>query len=485
MNDPAEIRGKVLHGLRWTGGVRLVTQVVSWAITILVIRFLHPEDYGLAAMSTVTFYLFMLLTTGGIEQAIVQTKKLEQNQIPSIFGILLVFNVGLGLVQLGLAPVLAAFYKEPRVIPIVATMACGFPLVPLISIPLAILCRDLDFKRRSLSDMTKAAAASVVTLLLAVLGFGVWALILGQLVGLVAQACFLNVVVRWLCIPRFMLRGVERLVRFGGIVAVTNVIWMFSFQVDAILGGRILGPEFLGLYAVALRLASLPMEKIMPLLHQIAFPAYSRIQESVDEVAEYFLKAVRLVSLVTVPILFGIAAVAEQAIPLILGERWKNAALPVALLALSIPVRALDTMHQPLLIALGRTRVNLGNSLITVGVMAPAFLVGLQWGVLGACVTWLVAYPVVFFLLTGRMLRVLVLRPRSFAGAVLPAVVAGVSMLVILRLIAMFGLGDISPWWVMAVLIPSGAVIYLGILRVAYRDRLAEAINLARAFSFS
>jgi len=242
----SEIRGRVIHGLRWTAVVRFGTQVFSWFVTLFVIRLLQPEDYGLEAMATVSFNLLMLLSSAGIEQALIQTRKLEQGQISRVFGILLAISAGLCVAQIGAAPLLASYYREPRVTLILIVLAAGFLLVPFTAIPFALLSRAMDFKHRSLSELTKAATASTVTLVLAFRGAGVWALVIGQLAGMLGQVIFLNVVERWLCLPRFTFRGVERLVRFGGVVAVANIVYMICWRADAFLGGRILGPGRLG-----------------------------------------------------------------------------------------------------------------------------------------------------------------------------------------------------------------------------------------------
>lgn len=479
----SEIRGKVLHGLRWTAVVRFGTQAVSWIVTLFVIRLLQPEDYGLEAMATVSFSLLMLLSSAGIEQALIQARKLEKGQIPRVFGLLLAVSLALCAVQIGLAPLLAAYYLEPRVTLILVVLAAGFLLVPFTAIPYALLSRALDFKYRSLSELAKAATASAVTLILALEGAGVWALVIGQLAGMLGQVVFLNLVERWLCLPRFSIRGVETLVRFGGVIVVTNLVYMMCWRVDAILGGRILGPELLGVYAVALHLGSLPMEKIMPMLHQVAFPAYSRIQDRVEDVARYFLKSVRLVSLVTVPLLFGLAAVAEWAVPLILGEKWRPAVVPITVISLIIPIRAIGTMFSPVLNAIGRATTNLGNALITLCILAPAFWIGLQWGLVGLCLAWVVAYPLVFLIISRRLLRIFELGFRDLLAAMFPALLVGTTMLVLLQSLARWALGGSPPWIILAVLVPLGAAIYLGMMGAFYRDRLREARELVRARS--
>ncbi len=482
-DSSTDLRGKVLLGLRWTASVRLAAQALSWVITILVIRVLAPEDYGLNAMVGVIVYLLLLLSTAGIELAIVQAKTLDREQLRRMFGLLLAINLGLCLAQAAIAPLAAAYYQEPRVVPLLLFMALGFLTVPFISVPLALLGREMDFKRIALSELTRNVVASVCTLVMALRGFGVWALLGGQIAGMLAQALLLAVARPWLLMPRFSVRGIESMLRFGGTVALSHIVWVMCWRADAFLGGRILGPELLGVYAVALHLASLPMEKLMPLLHNVAFPAYARIQDKPAEVGRYYLKSVRLVSLVITPLLFGLAAVARWAVPFVLGEKWSAAVLPVVVVSLVIPLRAIANMNTPLLHAVGRPDVTLWNALVTLALLVPAFLIGLRWGVTGLCLAWVVVYPVVFVIVSGSVLRVLNLGWRRFADALVPAAVAGLLMLLAVRTLGALALAGSPPWLVLAVLVPLGAAVYLGFLGLAYRSRLSEVVQLVRARS--
>jgi O-antigen/teichoic acid export membrane protein len=215
------------------------------------------------------------------------------------------------------------------------------------------------------------------------------------------------------------------------------------------------------------------------MLHQIAFPAYARIRDDRAAVGRYYLKSVRLVTLVTVPLLFGIAAVAHWGAPLLIGEYWRDSALPISLVALVLPLRAVGTLNSPLLNAIGRTRVNLGNALTTLVVLPLGFWVGCRWGVVGLSASWLVTFPIVFGIMSMQMLRLLDLRLSELARAAAPATVAGTAMLVVVTGVGWL-LPEVHDIVALATLIPIGAAVYLGILWTFHRDRLLETVDLVR-----
>ena len=475
------IRKRVLSGLKWTVGVRVTSQILSWLATLFVIRLLQPEDFGLQAMVMVFMSLVLLLSTAGAEQAIIQAKTLDSDQIQKLFGVLVLLNVGLGGLQIAGAPLIAAYYQDPRVVPLMIALSAGLLTVPFVCIPAGLLAREMNFKHYSLADMSKAITSSIATLTLAWRGYGVWSLVLGQLAGMLMHAVFLNVVKSWRRIPKFSLRGVEGLVQFGGTVLGAYLVWTCCWGADAFLGGRFLGAEVLGIYAVAAELSLLPMRKVMPLLHQVAFPAYSQLQDKPEEMSWYFVKALRLVSLLMVPLAFGFAAVAQWAVPLFLTDRWEVIVTPIMLLSLTIPLRAIVTMNGPLLNALGLARVNLTNAVIALAILVPGLVIGMQWGLLGLCVAWAAAFPIVFVVLSLRTVRILGMPPTDFIVAVLPAIASGVAMLVVLWLagsLPLIGSNDIVA---LLVLVPAGALVYFGIVKLFFPERLTEAFELMRS----
>ena len=201
------LRSQVLSGFRWTATVRLLSQMITWAITLVVIRLLTPTDYGLLAMATVFIAFLSMFSEFGLGPAVVQKRDVDDELLRRVFGLVLVIHVSLtGMLVLG-APLIASFYAEPRVVPVVQVLALQFIIAAFSVVPDAQLQRRMEFRNRSLLDLSGAMVGSATTLTMAFMGAGVWALVTGSLLGALWRTIGINWLspfVRW---PDFWLKG--------------------------------------------------------------------------------------------------------------------------------------------------------------------------------------------------------------------------------------------------------------------------------------
>ena len=422
------IGGRVTSSLRWLASARLLGQIAAIAASLVVIRILEPTDYGLMAMATVVLGLVILLNEMGLGSALVQQKELSRADMERVFGLLLIVNTGLFLLLYALAPVIAAFFDEPRVTPIIQVLALKLPLMALLVVPRSVLRREMLFKRKSLVDLAGMLAGSATTLISALLGFGVWAIVHGIFAGAIVQVVGTYAVAPVRVWPRFSLQGMRHQVTFGGWITADSLLWYGYTQADKVVVGRMLGTEVLGVYSVAKQIASMPLDRLGGIVKEVGFSAYSSANRQGLGIPGYYCKAARMASFFSFPVFFGIAAIAPVAVPLILGEKWVDTVVPMQLLALVLPLRQLNTINTPALMGIGRPEVNVGNLLIACAIMPVAFVIGARWGLIGVCIAWVVAYPAYFLILLRRSLPLLGVSFSEYARAVLPSAGVGTAM---------------------------------------------------------
>lgn len=419
---------EVVRGLKWTAGAKLASQVVTWGITIFVMRLLAPADYGLLAMASVFFALLGLFAEIGLGPALVQQADTSLQKQRQAFGVILLMNLALFLLLNAAATLIALFYAEPKLTLVIRVMSLQFLMIPFCVIPEVLLQRRLDFKYRSLSDMGSTVIGSVATLILAVAGFGVWSLVIGNLAGFFFRAVFFNIVAPFRAWPSFSLKGMRSTLTFGGNVTGSRFLWFFFTQADTVIVGRVLGGEILGIYSVALHLATLPVQRVSAILNQVAFPAFSRFQHDRDLIAAQLLKALSLIAVVAFPILWGMSAVAPELIAVLLGPKWTAAVLPMQILAWVMPFRAVVGFLPSVTDAMGRPEVGLSNALLGCIVMPLAFFVGAQWGIKGVSLAWLIAYPILLAINMKRMIRVVGVRSRDVLTRLAPTLLCAGGM---------------------------------------------------------
>jgi teichuronic acid exporter len=472
------VGAKVLSALRWSAATRLVSQAVSWAMTVIVIRLLSPSDYGVLAMAVILPSTLYLLNDLGLDVVLVQRLAPGEEFRRQVFGVVIAVNLLCALILITTAPLVAAFFSEPILVPILRVLSLQFLLLVFETLPRARLEQGLDFRSQSLISLGANWLGGLTTLALASTGWGVWALVWGRLVSTAATTLALNVAAPSLCLPSFSLAMVRRALSFGGIVTLERGAWQFFSDADKVIGGRLWSDATLGLYSVAQDLATMPMHRTGSLISSIGLPAFSQVQGRLDDLRFYLLKATRITSVLSFPIFIGLAVTAPEAVAVLLGAKWPAAAPLLQILALIMPLRMVSTLLPPALWSIGRPGISAGNVLIAALVIPSACLIGAQWGAVGMAMAWLGAYPLVFGITLQRSGGVLGLGVPDFARAMRAPALASLAMAGVVigtRYLLPEHAGSVAR---LLVLVPAGALTYLAALLGLERGALRETAQL-------
>ena len=398
---------RVVASLLWQASASLVGQTISWFSTLLVIRLLSPHDYGLMAMAGISIGFIMLIGDLGVGAVVVQAPALIPLQLQALFTVALLAYVLGAVVAFASAPVAAAFFAEPRLVSIVRALSLSLIFAGLYAVPQALVLRTLEFGRKAKIDVLATLASSVSALTLALSGLGAWALVGAVLTTHAFRAAAFQIVQPCLFLPLRSFAALRGMVSFGGLVTLDRILWFGYTNLDKTIVGRALGGALVGVYSVALSLASIPLDKVMSIATQVSFSGFSRTQEDPSALRHGMLRALESASVLAFPIFVGMAAVAPEAIAIFLGPKWTDAVVPFQILCLPLPFRAIGLLFAPALFGTGRPRIAVENNAITLAVMSVALLVGVHWGVVGLCVGWLVGYIPVFFVTSYRALAAL------------------------------------------------------------------------------
>ena len=409
---------RVVASLLWQASASLVGQTISWFSTLLVIRLLSPDDFGLMAMAGISIGFIMLIGDLGVGAVVVQAPALNRPQLQALFTVALLAYLLGAVVAFGSAPVAAAFFAEPRLISIVRALSLSLIFAGLYAVPQALVLRTLEFDRKAKIDVLATIASSISALTLALCGLGAWALVGAVLTTHAFRAAAFQVVRPCLFLPFPPFAALRGMVRFGGLVTLDRILWFGYTNLDMAIAGRALGGALVGVYSVALSLASIPLDKVMSIATQVSFSAFSRTQEDPRALRHGMLRALESASLLAFPIFVGMAAVAPEAIAIFLGPKWTDAVVPFQILCLALPFRAIGLLFAPALFGTGRPRIAVENNAITLGVMSVALVIGVQWGVVGLCVGWLAGYVPVFFVTSHRALAALDIRIGEVVAAI-------------------------------------------------------------------
>lgn len=422
------LRAQVLSGLKWAAGARLLGQIVTWGITIVVMRLLTPGDYGLLSLATIFVAFIGIVAEIGLSAGVIQSREIETDQLRAIFGAVIAMSMILCLLLvLVLAPAAARYFSEPRLELVMQVLALQFLPNAFTVLPTALLERDLKFRGRSIVDLLSTIVGSLLTLGLAYAGFGVWALVWGTLAAAVFRALGLNCVRPFIRTPSFALSKAGHLFRFSRDVVLTRLLWFLYSQSDAFIAGKILGTHSLGLYSVSMHIASLPVQRASAIINQVAFAAFARANRESGRVDFHTLSSVRALSFFAFPVLWGMSSVAPEFVSVVLGKKWEPAIPAFLLLCLVMPLRMLSPVLHSALQGIGRADVSLRNTALAAVVMPITFYIGCQFDLLGLALAWVLAFPLVFFTTLVRSLPHLQIKVRALLAAMAaPALISAV-----------------------------------------------------------
>lgn len=471
-----ELRDQVRSAVIWRSGTQILGQVISWVSTFLVIRLLSPSDYGLVAMTSVVMLFLSLVNGYGFANAVIQRDEASRHTLRQLFGILMLFNFGLAAAQLIAAPFAADYYRQPLVADLLRVQALLYLTTPFIVLAYTILSRAMDFKRQAQVNVASAVLAAIAAIAGALAGWGVWTLVWAPLIGAYSRALGMTIAARSLMWPSFDFKGAGFIFKFGGLILAGQLFWFVQTQADIFIVGRLYDAHWLGIYSTALFLTQIFIGKVVPPLNEVAFSAYSRLQQRDGGVGPAFLRSVQMIMVIGLPIFAGFAVTAEPLVLVALGEKWAETIPFVVLLAIAMPFKTLLTLLGPASNAIGRPDVPTRNSIAGAIILPAAFLVSLQWGLIGIAWAWIAGYVVLLALAAYWTLPVLGVSIREVAKVLLAPVLACLVMAAAVLMVD--GWLDTSQLARLAILVATGAAVYCGWLLLFARPAVREIYGL-------
>ncbi|MEM7781388.1 MAG: lipopolysaccharide biosynthesis protein [Pseudomonadota bacterium] len=465
--------------MAWRWGTQVVAQIITWTSTFLVVRLLDPTDYGLFAMSQVVVTALAFLNGQSFATSIVQTDRLDERRIGQVFGMLLLANAVLATIQFLFAPTAAAYFDEPVVADLLRVQAAIFLTIPFIALPSEWLARKLEFRKQGQVNMGSALIGAITALVLAWLDFEVWALIWAGLSIFIARAVGMTIAAGLWVRPIFDPRGAWDLVTFGGTLTLCQLFWIIQSQSDVVIAGRLLPTHDLGLYTQALFLALIVTGRFIPPINEVALAAYSELHRADKPLGPYFLKTVRMVMMVSAPVYIGLALTAENAILVLMGEKWVGLIPIIAGLALVMPAFALHLICSPVTNAMGRPKVYLFTSIAGAVIFPALFVWGAQDGAIGLVHAWWVAAPLLCTITLVVTLPRIAVSAVELVEAVTPIALACAAMAVAVLLTQRMVEIDI-PFIALALHASVGAGTYAATFWFGYRGIVRETWALLR-----
>ncbi len=389
---------KTVGGIGWSGISQVIRLLFQLGITAILARLITPNDFGLLAMVVIFTNFARIFCDFGLSAALIQRKRLTEEHLSSIFWINVLTGLILAVILAALAPAIAHFYNESRLISIVVVLASTFLISSFGIVQTALFTRELKFRLLVIVEILGVAISGTAAVVLAFSGLGVWSLVWQQVVSSFVIVILLWAFSSWK--PKFLFRWqrAKELLGFGLNLTGFSFVNYFSRNLDNLLIAKFLGASPLGFYNLAYQLLLFPLANLSHVVGRVMFPSLSIIQDDKTKVRYAYMKATRYIAAITFPLMIGLLVIAPQFIRVIFGPQWERSIFMVQILALAALLQSIGTLNGNIYWSQGRTDIQFKVGIIFTILTAFGFVIGLRWDVEGvaiayAIVTFLLAYP--------------------------------------------------------------------------------------------
>jgi len=477
--EPTDLQSSVRSGLGWSVVVSIVVQVSRIVSSLVLVRLLSPSDYGLASMAMVVVALVSNFQDVGFGAGLIQRRTITETDRSTVFWATAALGAFSTLILIGLSVPIADFFNEPQVRNLVIGLSFTLFIGSLGLTQGALVHRAMNFRATAVRIIVANVGATVAAIAVAAAGGGAWALIAYQLAITSLITVLLWQLAAWR--PRFVFSrtSLKRFSGFGFNVLGARGLDFLQTNVDNILVGRVLGPTSLGLYTVSYNVILIPLGRLFQPISGVLFAAGSRLQDDRERLARLWIRAARGALAVILPAVLGLLVVTPDFVHVVFGSKWEDAVPVIRVLGFVTVAYGLSMLADNVLLSLDKAnlvfRLRLLNTVLAIG----AFVVGLQWGVVGVAASYaVVTIPMNLWRVFLANMYLGVSLPR-FARSLARTVEASLGMALICWF-ARVGLsdGNARPWVQLVVVVATGIVVYGAWTYLRNREVVDDFVSL-------
>lgn len=388
MNDSKQnLNKKIISGLVWKFLERILAQSVSFLVSVILARILSPDDYGIVAIILIFISLANVFVTSGFSTALVQNKKAKNVDFSTNFYCSLAVSIIIYIIFFMISPLIAKFYSNEQLCIVLRIFALKIPLSAFSSIQHAYVERNMLFKKYFFSTLLGTIISGFVGIFLAFMGYGVWALVYQYLTNTLIDIVVLLITVPWKPTLEFSFKSAKSMMKFGWKIFVADFAGTFFEQLRSIIIGKVYTSADLAFYNKGNQLPTLITSNVGASIMSVLFPAMANVNDNLKEVRNMTRKAVRVMSFIMFPLLFGLAAIAKTLVIFLFTEKWIMAVPYVRILSIAYAVSLIGTVSLQALKAIGRSDTLLKLEFIKKPIYLLLLIVGMKINVISVAIT--------------------------------------------------------------------------------------------------
>lgn len=379
------MKQQLVKGVAWLSAAKLIVNGLSTISTLILARYLTPDDFGLVAFATTMLMVISSVTELSLASALIHHRNPTDIHYNTAWTLNFLRSLTVGGLFCLAAPWVSDLHGDPRLQQVMMILGASLALNGFTNPKMVVLAKNLVFWQEFVRNVAERLVGVSVGIVIAVVYQSYWALIASTV-----ASQLVSILVSYLVYPyrpKVSFKHAKELWSFSIWLTLGQIVNTLNWKFDHLLVGFLLGNKALGYYTVGDNLSTKPTREMIAPLETTLFPGFSRIGDDKQRLKNAYRKAQTLVAMIALPVGVGIALVSSSIILLFLGEKWEPVILVMQIMAGSVAIQTLSSAVQPLALSQGQTKLLFKRDLISFAIRVPLIVFGLWYaGLLGVLI---------------------------------------------------------------------------------------------------
>lgn len=393
-----DLRSKTISGVLWNSVDLFGSQVMQFIVVMVVARILTPEHYGLVGMLSVFSSVARIFISGGFTQALIRKKNTTQDDLSTVFYFNLFVAALLYSALFIASPYIAAFYAEPDLTDLARVLFLTLIFDSLRIVQMSILVKKVNFKTTAQINLIVGACSGALGVVMALNGYGVWTLVIQRVVDSALAGVVAFIYQRWIPSWVFSRAAFRELFGFGSKMMVSNLLNEVYVNLTQLLIGKFYSPADLGNYSQAKKFQMLPINSVTGVIQSVTYPVLAEMQDDDERLKRSYRRIIGLIAFICIPLMAGLAVMAENLIVTLLTEKWRTAGVYLRYLSFIGMLYPLSAVNLNILKVKGRSDLYLRLELIKKAIGLLFMAVTIWYGVMALIIGQLIGGVIGFAL---------------------------------------------------------------------------------------
>lgn len=398
MVKKSSLKSTAAKGVFWSAIDKFAVKIAEFIIGIVLARLLMPNDFGLIGMLSIFLAISESFINSGLGSGLIQKQDRTEKDFSTVFVFNLVISVFFYLILFFTAPFIADFYNKPILVPLTRVLTLIIVINSLGIVQRSKLTIDINFKVFAIVNVMSVFLGGIVGLVMAVSGFGVWAIVGQYLTGAIISITLLWFLNNWKPSFYFSISSFKNLFGFGSKLLIAGLYAKAFDNVYNIAIGKVYSASELGFYTRAKSFAIMSSGTVTNILQQVTYPILSSIQDDKKRLISAYSRIIRMTSFFIFPVMTLIAILAEPIVIILLGEKWRPVITLLQWMCFARVFYPISSINMSILNAIGRSDLFLKVDLSKMPILIIILLITIPLGVEEVIIGHVISSMIAFFI---------------------------------------------------------------------------------------